>query len=43
MQRLQREHGVRVFARGAAMRVLWMAPRTALSFTVYESLRPLLD
>lgn len=37
-----KEHGPRVWVRGTLSRILWMAPRTALSFTTYESVKSIL-
>lgn len=37
------KYGTKVWLRGTLSRVLWMAPRTAISFTTYESVKNLLD
>jgi len=33
---LAKNHGIKIFFRGAGARIIWIAPRTAFSWTVYE-------
>lgn len=42
MRTIFTSHGVAGFFRGAGARVVWLTPKHALGFTVYESVKPLM-